>query len=137
MNHWYGVDVAEVLQYLGTDVSSGLNRAEVSRRQAQWGSNELADQAAKSPWFILWEQLTASTIVILLFAALASAWLGDYKDAIAILAIVLLTVLLGLSQEYRAEKALVALKKLAIPTVRVWREAVWKEISALHNRTMK
>jgi P-type Ca2+ transporter type 2C len=130
LNHWYRVDVTEVLQYLGTDVSSGLNRAEVSRRQAQWGSNELADQTAKNPWFILWEQLAASTIVILLFAALASAWLGDYKDAIAILAIVGLTVLIGWSQEYQAEKALVALKKLAIPTVRVWREAVWAEISA-------
>jgi P-type Ca2+ transporter type 2C len=79
---------------------------------------------------ILWEQLTASTIVVLIFAALASAWLQDYKDAIAIVAIVSLTVLIGWNQECRAEKALVALKQLAIPTVRVWRETAWQEISA-------
>jgi Ca2+-transporting ATPase len=130
LNHWYQLEAAEVLQQLGTDASSGLSREEVSRRQAQWGSNELADHRIKSPWFLLWEQLTASTIVVLLFAALASAWLGDYKDAIAILAIVLLTVLIGWNQEYRAEKALVALKKLAIPRVRVWHESRWEEIAA-------
>ncbi len=130
MSHWYQLDAAEVLQQLGTDISRGLSGEEVSRRQTEWGSNELADHTTKSPWFILWEQLTASTIVVLLLAALASAWLKDYKDAIAILAIVLLTVLLGWSQEYRAEKALVALKQLAIPKVRVWREGQWEEISA-------
>jgi P-type Ca2+ transporter type 2C len=130
LSHWYQLEAAEVLRQLDTDISSGLSREEVSRRQAQWGSNELADHTTKSPWFILWEQLTASTIVVLLVAALASAWLKDYKDAIAILAIVLLTVLLGWNQEYRAEKALVALKKLAIPKVKVRREDQWEEISA-------
>lgn len=130
MSHWYKLDTAAVLQQLGTDVSNGLSRKEVSCRQAQWGSNELADQTTKSPWFLLWEQLTVSTIVVLLLAALASAGLKDYKDAIAILAIVLLTVMLGWSQDYRAEKALVALKQLAIPRVRAWREGQWAEISA-------
>jgi P-type Ca2+ transporter type 2C len=130
LNHWYRLEASAVLQHLGTDLSSGLDRETVNRRQVKWGSNVLADHTTKSPWVILWEQLTASTIVVLLFAALASAWLNDYKDAIAIVAIVLLTVLIGWNQEYRAERALVALKQLAIPTVRVWREAAWQEVSA-------
>jgi P-type Ca2+ transporter type 2C len=130
LNHWHQLETAAVLQDLGTNTSSGLSHEAVTCRQAQWGNNELTDQTTKSPWFILWEQLTASTIVVLLLAALASAGLGDYKDAIAIIAIVALTVLIGWNQEYRAETALVALKKLAIPTVRVWREGNWEEILA-------
>ncbi|MGI0490263.1 cation-translocating P-type ATPase [Alkalinema pantanalense CENA528] len=130
MGHWERLDDTDVLQQLDTDAAQGLSRDEVHRRQAQWGSNELADHHTKSPWLILWEQLTASTIVVLLLAALTTLVLGDYKDAIAIGAIVLLTVLLGWSQEYRAEKALLALKQLTIPNVRVWREGAWIEISA-------
>jgi P-type Ca2+ transporter type 2C len=130
LNHWHQLTVAVVLHDLGTDASTGLKQAEVYRRQSQWGKNELLDQTAKQPWFILWEQLTASTIVVLILAALASAWLQDYKDAIAILAIVALTVLIGWNQECRAEKALVALKQLASPTVRIRREGTWEEIFA-------
>jgi P-type Ca2+ transporter type 2C len=130
LSHWYQLEAAAVLQHLGTDAAKGLSREAVRCRQAQWGGNELADYTTKSPWFILWEQVTASTLVVLLMAALASAWLQDYKDAIAILAIVLLTVLIGWNQEYRAEQALVALKQLAIPRVRVWREGAWEEIAA-------
>ncbi len=130
LNHWCRCDSTAVLAQLDTDVARGLDYAEVNRRQVKWGTNELTDHTTKSPWLILWEQLTASTIVVLLLAALASALLNDDKDAIAIVAIVLLTVLIGWNQEYRAEKALVALKQLAIPTVRVWREAAWQEVSA-------
>ncbi|HEY9647639.1 MAG TPA: HAD-IC family P-type ATPase, partial [Chroococcidiopsis sp.] len=130
MSRWHQLAAAEVLQQLGTDATSGLSLEEVSRRQAQWGPNQLADHTTKSPWFILWQQLTASTIVVLLLAALAAAGLQDYKDAIAILAIVLLTVLIGWSQENQAEKALVALKQLAIPRVRVWRAGQWVDQAA-------
>lgn len=130
MTHWYQLAPAEVLQQLGTDASSGLSHGEVGRRQSQWGLNELADHTTKNPWLIFWEQLTASTIVVLLLAALASAALGDYKDAIAIIAIVILTVLIGWNQEYRAETALVALKQLAVPKVRVLRDGAWGDIVA-------
>ncbi|HSJ55094.1 MAG TPA: cation-translocating P-type ATPase, partial [Anaerolineae bacterium] len=63
-------------------------------------------------------------------AAIISAALGDWKDAIAILAIVVLNAALGFSQEYRAEKAIAALKQLAVPTVRVRRDGHVAEISA-------
>jgi P-type Ca2+ transporter type 2C len=130
MNEWEQWEPAAVLQQWNTDDSQGLSREEVSRRQVQWGVNELAAPRTKSPWGLLWDQLTASTIVVLLGAALASVWLQDYKDAIAILAIVLLTVLMGWSQDYRAEKALVALQKLDMPRVQVWRGGQWEDVAA-------
>jgi hypothetical protein len=62
--------------------------------------------------------------------AVVSGALGDWKDAIAVLAIIVLNAALGFSQEFRAEKAMVALKKLAVPTVKVRRDGQMREISA-------
>jgi P-type Ca2+ transporter type 2C len=130
VTHWYQLEPEQVVEHLRTHVPTGLSLEEVSHRQAQQGLNELADPTLRSPWRILWEQLTASTIVILLAAAFISLLLGDYKDGAAILAIVLLTALIGFDQEYRAEKAIAALKKMAVPIVRVWRSGVCQEVSA-------
>ena len=69
-------------------------------------------------------------VVILIVAAVVSGALGDWKDAIAILAIVVLNAVLGFSQEFRAEKAMAALKQLAVPTVKVRRDGHVIEISA-------
>jgi Ca2+-transporting ATPase len=74
--------------------------------------------------------MTAVMVVILIVAAVISAFLGDYKDTIAIMAIVVLNSILGFTQEYRAEKAMAALKKLAVPTVKVRRDGHVREVSA-------
>jgi len=130
MSKWHTCDVEDVLQELGSDKAQGLTQAEASRRLAEQGLNELIEKGCKNPWVILWEQVTATMVVILVVAAIASAALGDYHDAFAILAIVVLFSLLGFSQEYQAEKAMAALKKLAVPTVKVQRSGQIKGISA-------
>lgn len=108
----------------------GLTNSESAERLSTYGSNELEGRGLKSAWLIVWEQLTSLMMLILLAAAAVSIFLGDYSDSIAIGAIVALNVLLGFAQEYRAEKALVALKKLAVPHVRVRRDARAQEISS-------
>jgi len=124
------LDSRDVLRELKTDATTGLSEAEATSRLAEHGRNELVGTGIKSPWLILWEQLTALMVVILIVAAILSALLADYHDAIAIGAIVILNSILGFSQEYRAEKAMAALKKLAVPSVRVRRDGEVREVAA-------
>ena len=130
MINWYQLESAQVLHKLGSNASSGLKTMEAARRLAEQGPNELQEGGSKNPWLILWEQLIAPLVVILIVAAVVSAFLGDYKEAMIILLIVVLNALLGFSQEYRAEKAIAALKALAVPIVKVRREGRWQEMSA-------
>ncbi len=118
---WYTLGAEQAVQELTVNPSIGLDDATIANRQVQYGKNELVEQAAKSPWAILWEQLTAPLVLILIFAAVVSAFLGELKNVIAIMIIVILNAILGVVQEYRAEKAMQALKKMAAPAVRVRR----------------
>ena len=115
MTDWYCMKTADALSALGTHPEQGLTQAEAERRLAEYGLNELVERGVKSPWRILWEQLTAVMVVILIVSAVISAFLGDYKDAVAIMAIVVLNAILGFTQEYRAEKAMAALKNWPCP----------------------
>jgi Ca2+-transporting ATPase len=130
MSEWYQLDTEEVLQKLQTDPEVGLSSAEAQQRLEQYGYNELIERGVKSPWLILWDQLREVMVVILIIAAIVSAFLGDIRDVIVIMAIVVLNAALGFSQEYRAERAIAALKKLAVPTVKVRRDGQIVEISA-------
>ena len=126
----YRSDAADVLRALGTDSEGGLSESEAARRLSEWGPNELVERGSKGPWSILWEQFTSTMVVILIVAAAVSAALGDHEDSAAIAVIVVLNALLGFSQEYRAERAMVALKRLAIPAARVRREGRVREMPA-------
>jgi Ca2+-transporting ATPase len=130
MTNWYKLEQAELFKQLATEASQGLSEAEAAQRLNKYGPNELVERGSKSPWRILWEQFTATMVVILIVAAAIAGALGEFKDTIAILAIVVLFGLLGFFQEYRAEKAMAALKKLAVPNVRVTRGGKVREISA-------
>ena len=130
MTDWYLKPTQEALADLNTDPDSGLTADQARQRLAEYGSNELIERGAKSPWLILWEQLTGLMVVILIIAAIISAFVGEPKDAVAILAIVVLNALLGFSQEYRAERALAALKQMAVPLVKVRRDGRVQELSA-------
>jgi Ca2+-transporting ATPase len=127
---WFGMEVKDVLFSLEVNPKQGLSQAEAQRRLIEHGPNELIERDRKSPWRILLEQLIAIMVVILIIAAVISALLGDYIDAVAIIVIVVLNAILGFTQEYRAEKAMAALKKLSVPTVKVRRDSHVQEISA-------
>ena len=130
MANWYRLDVQATLSKLESDVDQGLGLHEIQRRRDQHGPNELIETGGRGPWRIVWEQLANSMVGLLVAAAVVSTYLGEFTDAAVILAIVGINAILGFVQDYRAEKALAALKKLAVPTVRVRRAGTVKEISA-------
>ncbi len=130
MDNWYQLEATEVLQKLNTNAETGLSEQEVARRRAEFGPNELVEKGIKSPWKILWEQLTGIMVVILIISAVISIALHEVTDAIVILIIVVLNALLGFTQEYRAERAMAALKKMAAPKVKVHRDGHLIEISS-------
>jgi len=128
--NWHNLESDQVLAQLRVERQTGLTHAEAERRLQEHGFNELIERGLKSPWAILWEQLTSTMVVILIIAAVVSTFMGDFKDVAAIVVIVILNALLGFSQEYRAEKAMAALKKLAVPSVRVRRDGHVTTVSA-------
>ena len=130
MAQWHRERAEQVARDLKTDVTQGLSAAEAADRLGQYGPNELVERGGRTPWRILWEQLTATMVLILVAAAVISAFLQKWQEAAAILAIVLLFALLGFFQEYRAERAMAALKKLAVPAVRVRRDGRIQELPA-------
>ena len=127
--NWHQVSAQEAMERSGSSLQ-GLSAAEAAKRLAEYGYNELKEKSARSPWKILWEQFTATMVLILIGAAIVSGLLGKWQEAGAIFAIVLLFSLLGFVQEYRAERAMAALKKMAVPRVRVQRDGILQEISA-------
>ena len=130
MKPWYELDSDVVATQLGTDPKNGLSASEAARRLIANGPNELVEVGARSVWAIVWEQVTATMVVILIVAAVVLAALRDYLDAGVILTIVVLNAVLGFYQEFRAERAIAALKKLAVPHVKVRREGHLQEISS-------
>lgn len=130
MPDFYRLDVPQTLTELETNGDTGLTAAEVARRQAQHGKNMLPVGEGTSLPKLFLSQFTDLMVLILIAAAIISAFLGDVKDVIVIMAIVILNALLGTYQEYRAEQALAALSKLQVPLVRVRRDGAVHQISA-------
>jgi len=127
---WHTLSSEAVLQQLGTDPNTGISSEAAAQRLKISGPNELEERGGRSPWRLLWEQFTATMVLILIAAGVVSLFLQKWQEAIAIFAIVILFGLLGFIQEYRAERAMAALKKLAVPNVRVRRDGQVREISA-------
>ena len=120
----------DVLRRLTTDRGVGLGTSEAAKRLEKHGANELTERAGRSRLAIVREQLFNVMTFILLAAAVLSVVLGDWVEAVVILAIVVLNAILGYTQEYRAEQSMAALKRMSVPTVRVRREGVVQEISS-------
>jgi len=121
LNHqWHSLSTEEALSYLHS-TPEGLAEDEVARRSAEYGPNQLTAAHRVSPLALLLGQFKNVLIIILLVATALSAFLGHGIEAIAIAVIVLLAVLLGFVQEYRAERAVEALKQMAAPIATVIR----------------
>ena len=108
----------------------GIGSSDAAQRLAAGGSNELVDNGSTSPWRLIWDQISAVMVLILIGAALLSLALGKFLEAGAIGAIVVLFTLLGFFQEYRAEQAIAALRAMAVPIVRTIRDGRTIEIPA-------
>ncbi len=130
MKAWYQKTAAETVGGLDTNPERGLSPDEAAARLEKYGLNELEERGVKSRWRILWEQFTEVMVLILIVAAVVSVILNETTNAIVILLIVILNGVLGYTQEYRAEQAIAALKKLAVPVVRVLRGGQIVEVSA-------
>lgn len=118
---WHTLEITEVITSLNSD-NSGLSREEAKRRLVEFGPNELVEKHKVSPWAIFLEQFKNFLIIILLIAAILSGILGEVADAIVIFVIVFFAAILGFVQEYRAEQAMAALKRMASPVATVIRD---------------
>jgi len=126
---WHALEAKEVLSHLKVQ-DNGLTSEEAKKRLEHYGPNQLEE--APRPTFLqmLWEQLNNFVVILLIIASIISALLGDYIEASAIMAIVVLNAVLGIVQERRAEEALAALKKLAAPDAQVIRNGSRQSIPA-------
>jgi Ca2+-transporting ATPase len=127
---WHTLSVSQTFEKLRSS-ARGLTAAEAERRLTEYGLNQLQAAARISPWMILLDQVKNVLIIILLFATALSAFLGHGVEAIAITVIVLFAVILGFVQEYRAERAIEALREMAAPTATVVRDGREWRINAL------
>ncbi|MED0669246.1 cation-translocating P-type ATPase [Aneurinibacillus aneurinilyticus] len=114
-HYWFSYSEDELAQILKTDLKRGLSEEEASQRFQALGPNILAEKKKVSSLTLFLAQFKDFMVLVLLAATLISGFLGEYVDAIAIIAIVVINGILGFLQEYRAERSLAALKELTAP----------------------
>ncbi len=130
MPEYYQQTVAESLTRLNTNAQQGLSDAEVDQRRTTYGKNILPVEEGTNWVQLVLGQFKDLMVIILIVAAIVSAFLGDTKDVVVILAIVILNAIIGTYQEFQAEKALAALSAMQVPLVRVRRKGEIDQISA-------
>jgi len=120
-HQWHALGKEEVISELASYSEIGLSEEEVQHRLEAYGPNQLTEAPPTTFWQMLWDQFNNFVVILLIVAAVVSAVLGDYIEAGAIMAIVVLNAGLGVVQERRAEQALAALRQLAAPEAHVIR----------------
>src|SRR6185436_10002778 len=117
----HATPIDKLLPILETDLRQGLEPLSLNTRQTAFGPNQLTEAPPPSRWLKLLAQFQDLVIWILIVAAVVSGYLGEWVDALAIVAIVILNGVIGFMQEERAERALAALQKLSAPMAKVRR----------------
>ena len=119
--NWHRLSISDTLKMLGSG-TEGLSSLIANERLLQYGANELQERKKKSAAALLLSQFKDVMILILMGAAVISGIIGDLEDTVVILVIVILNALVGFFQEYKAEKAIQALKKMAVTQASAMRD---------------
>jgi Ca2+-transporting ATPase len=127
---WHAWPLPELLNHLRTDAEAGLEPAQVRQRLVEYGPNELPAGSRKSSFEVFLAQFQDFMVMVLMIAALLSMILGEWSDAVTILAIIVLNACLGFVQEYRAERSLAALNKITAPRAKCRRGTFAVEVPA-------
>jgi len=125
---WHTMSVESVLEKLGTN-KKGITHVDAEARLRYYGLNKLKKRERRTALIIFYEQFKSILVLLLVIATLLSLYLRMYIDAIVIGIIIILNAFLGLYQEFKAEKAIDALKKLTVSKVIVIRDEIHHEIS--------
>lgn len=120
---WHLISVEDALKSLGTDAAAGLSAEAATQRLAASGPNIIVESSQRGAFSIFFHQFTDFMILVLLVAALISGVIGEWQDTVAILVIVVLNALVGAVQEYRAVRAVAALRMMSAPEAKVVRDA--------------
>jgi len=126
---WYKKETSKIVEQLNSSLQ-GLSPEEARKRLVEYGPNELGEKEKKTPFMLFLDQFKDFMILVLIAAAIISGVIGEASDTIAIAVIVILNAIIGFVQEYRAEKAMAVLKKMASPTATVIRGGVPATIQA-------
>ena len=128
--NWHTLTTEEVALRLDTSPGSGLSSEQAEKRLLLHGPNALQEKRTRSPGSMLIDQFSDFMIIVLIGAAVVSGIVGDIEDTVAIIVIVILNAVIGFAQEYRAERAMAALKQMAAASARVLRDGHIETIAA-------
>lgn len=128
--NWHQLSGDELLESFGVTREQGLTEEDTERRRQESGWNELLEGARISPFILFLNQFKDFMMLVLMGATLISGLLGEYLDAVTIIAIVILNGVLGFVQEFRAERSLRALKQLSAPHANVLRQGKIQNVTA-------
>ncbi len=127
---WYTRAFEESLAHFSVSPTDGLSAEEAARRLEEYGPNELRAEESAPPWRMFVAQFNDFMIWVLMAAVVLAALEGQVPEAIAITAILILNGVLGFVQEYRAEQALEALKRMSAPAATVLRDGAERDVPA-------
>ena len=129
-SNWHCLSDHDVARQLEVDPRLGLKAQQAAERLKSFGMNRLFEKPPRSPWLLFFSQFKSLLLLVLLMGAGLAASIGNIKDALVILSVVILNAILGFYQEYRAEKSLSALKKMLASKARVRRDGKAIEMPA-------
>ena len=128
---WHTLDADAAAKLQGVAAGHGLSAADADTRLLQWGENRLNEVTPRPAWLKFFDQFKNFLVIVLLFAA-GLAWaIGDLKDAVVILIVVVFNAGLGFYQEHRAEQTLAALKGMLAAHARVRRDGRIVDLDAV------